>query len=67
MGNRPKTKIKTDALAYFHAMAGQLAGMARKENLPTLAHLFEMAEHEAAGLGDGKAAEILRGQHRLER
>lgn len=48
-------------------MAGQLAIMAKNENLPALARIFEMAEHEAAGLGDGRAAEILRARHGLER
>ncbi len=39
------------ARAYLHSMAAQLAKMARDNGLETLACIFDMAEHEAAGLG----------------
>jgi hypothetical protein len=59
MGALPKVE-PTEATSYFHSMAGELARMARDQGLPVLAHIFDMAEHEAAGLGDGRAAEIIR-------
>jgi hypothetical protein len=50
----PKTPEQVAALAYFHSMAGEMARMAVKQELLVMAHLFEMAEHEAAGVGDSK-------------
>lgn len=38
-------------VAYIFMMAGQLAEMATKENLPALAHILNMAQAEAAEIG----------------
>ena len=37
--------------AYLYVMAGQLAEMARSENLPVVAFLLDMAQEEAAQAG----------------
>lgn len=66
MGELPRFQ-STEATSYFHTMAGELARLARAQGLPVLGYLFEMAEHEAAGLGDGRAAEIMRAKRGLER
>lgn len=49
-GRRTHIQPMDSAASYFHTIAGELARMARKQNLPVLAYIFGMAEHEAAGL-----------------
>jgi hypothetical protein len=39
------------AAAYFYVIAGQLGEMAQRDNMPTLAYLFYMAQQEAAEMG----------------
>lgn len=67
MGKKRKADPRAEFRFYIHAMAGQMAKMAHQENEPVLARLLEMAEHEAAGLGDSKAMETLRARHGLDR
>jgi hypothetical protein len=37
--------------AYLYVMAGQLADIARSENMPVVAYLFDMAQEGAAQAG----------------
>lgn len=68
MKNHPKTEgMLVPDSEYFHAMAGELAMLARIRNLPTLAHLFEMAEQESVAIGDARPSEIIRVRRKLGR
>ncbi|MBI1202519.1 MAG: hypothetical protein GC182_08415 [Rhodopseudomonas sp.] len=45
-----KFQPNSDIRAYLHSMAGEMAKIARSNNLPTLAYIFDLAEHEASGV-----------------
>ena len=48
MGQNPKDQTTAASAAYIEAMAIELAEIARKQDLPLLAYLFDMAVIEAS-------------------